>query len=96
LWAWKRIPFIAMPNIILQRRIIPELLGLHCRPETIAREIGKLLNDAGARQAMEEGYQEIRRHLGSDLPLGATEQTARIIEEMVGLTSPASPSVSVS
>lgn len=84
LWAWKRIPFIAMPNIILQRKFLPELLGLQCRPETIAREVSRLLHDPAARRDVEEGYREIRHHLGAALPHGATEQTARIIEEMIG------------
>jgi lipid-A-disaccharide synthase len=84
LWAWKRIPFIAMPNIILQREIVPELLGLNCRPEAIAAGITSLLKDGETRQIMERGYEEIRRHLGGDLPLGATERTARIVEDMLG------------
>src|SRR6202045_3003896 len=45
LWAWRRIPFIAMPNIILQREAVPELIGLNCQPEKIAHALIRLLTD---------------------------------------------------
>jgi len=83
LWMWKRIPFIAMPNIILQRLVVPELLGLNCRTETIAASIAGLLDDDEARRVMESGYAEIREHLGAKLSLGATERTVEILEEML-------------
>jgi lipid-A-disaccharide synthase len=37
----KRVPFVAMPNIILQRRIVPELLGEDCTPQNIARSFDR-------------------------------------------------------
>jgi len=83
LWMWKRIPFIAMPNIILQRTLVPELLGLHCRPEAIAAALSKLLGSGEARESMEAGYREIRGHLGENLSPGATERTVEILEEML-------------
>ena len=83
LWAWKKIPFIAMPNIILQRKLVPELLGMHCRPEAMAKALNGLLKNPEAMQEMERGYQEIRRQLGSELPHGATMATVRILEEML-------------
>ena len=89
LWMWKRIPFIAMPNIILQRVLVPELLGPKCTPEGIAAAVGKLLQSDEDRRSMKEGYCEIRRHLGGDLPLGATERTVEILEEMLGMSAAA-------
>ncbi len=83
LWMWKRIPFIAMPNIILQRPLVPELLGLNCHPEANAAGVSRLHDDDGARKSMEAGYGEIRRHLGGDLSPGATERTVEILEEML-------------
>jgi lipid-A-disaccharide synthase len=84
LWMWKRIPFIAMPNIILQRMLVPELLGLNCRPEAIAAGVSRLLRSDEDRRLMEAGYGEIRTHLGGNLPHGATERTVEILEEMLG------------
>lgn len=83
LWAWKRIPFIAMPNIILQRMAVPELLGWNCRPRKIARAVLSLLDDENIRDRMLGDYRSIRRALGSELPVPATERTAEIVEEML-------------
>lgn len=96
LWAWKRIPFIAMPNIILQRQIVPELLGLNCRPDAIAAGLTDLLKNGEARQTMEKGYEEIRKHLGGNLPVGATERTAQIVEEMLGVPGAGHPAAPAS
>jgi lipid-A-disaccharide synthase len=83
LWAWKRIPFIAMPNIILQREAVPELLGLKCTPQRIEQAITAVLEDEKVRLRMFHDYREICRALGSELPASATERTAEMIEEMV-------------
>ncbi len=83
LWSWKKIPFIAMPNIILQRELVPEMLGMKCQPEAMAMAVENLLSNPEAKQTMENGYQEIRRQLGSELPEGATVATMNILEEML-------------
>ena len=84
LWMWKRnVPFIAMPNVILQRLAIRELLGFECTPEKIAQTITGLLNDAPTREKMASDYREIREKLGAALPKPATLRTAEILEEMV-------------
>ena len=90
LWMWQRIPFIAMPNIILQRMAVPELLGLKCRPDLIAEAVGGLLRNDAEKTKMAADYAEIRRHLGAHLPQGATERTVEILEEMLGEPQPAS------
>lgn len=83
LWAWKRIPFYAMPNIILQREAVPEFLGVQCRPAKIAAALASLLDDGPARRRMMEDYVLIRQALGSELPVPPTERTAQILEEML-------------
>ena len=83
LWAWKRIPFLAMPNIILEREAVPELVGVNCQPEKIAAELSRLLQDEGARARMLADYVLIREALGSQLPVRPTERTAQIVEEML-------------
>jgi lipid-A-disaccharide synthase len=83
LWAWKRIPFLAMPNIILQREAVPEFIGVNCRPENIAAGLGRLLDDEAARAKMREDYALIREALGSRLPVPPTERTAQIVEEVL-------------
>ena len=83
LWAWRRIPFIAMPNIVLQREAVPELMGLHCTPRRIAAALLRILNDTVVRDKMLEDYGLIRQALGSDLAVTPTERTATIVEEML-------------
>ncbi|MDQ2659930.1 MAG: hypothetical protein M3Y03_05870, partial [Verrucomicrobiota bacterium] len=87
LWAWKRIPFFAMPNIILERGAVPELIGLHCRPERIAAELNRLLDDPEVRAQAARDFAQVRQALGSELPVPPTERTAQILEEMLRETS---------
>jgi lipid-A-disaccharide synthase len=79
----KKIPFIAMPNIIAGREIIPELISLRCRGPLIAEKVLSLLDDANRRSQMKRDYAEVRRALGSELPFSATERTVRMLEEMI-------------
>ncbi|MEO6907846.1 MAG: hypothetical protein ABI210_08140 [Abditibacteriaceae bacterium] len=79
----KKVPFVAMPNIIAGHEIIPELLGLRCRESLIAEKVLLLLNDANYRAKMKEDYARVRRALGSELPFAATERTVQILEEML-------------
>lgn len=83
LWAWRRIPFIAMPNIILQRQAVPELIGLNCQPKKIARALTSVLKNKSKRDRMLRDYEAIRRALGSELQVPPTERTAQIVEEML-------------
>jgi lipid-A-disaccharide synthase len=79
----KKIPFIAMPNIIAGREIIPELISLRCRGPLIAEKVLSLLDDADRRAQMKNDYAEVRRALGSELPFSATERTVQMLEEMI-------------
>ena len=88
-WQWKitgsgrRVPFVAMPNIILGRMAVRELLGPDCRPQNIVAEVERLLGDATLREQIRENYIEVRRALGAELPFSATARTATILEELV-------------
>jgi lipid-A-disaccharide synthase len=83
LWAWKRIPFLAMPNIILQRLAVPEYIGVKCRATSIAKSMAPLIDDGPARSKMLEEYRLIREALGAKLPVSPTLRTAQIVEEML-------------
>lgn len=83
LWAWRWVPFIAMPNIILQREVVPELIGIECRPQKIANALMPLLTDESVRARILRDYAVILRALGSELPTSPTERTAQIVEEML-------------
>jgi lipid-A-disaccharide synthase len=79
----RRVPFVSMPNIILERMAVPELLGDNCRAEPIARALQDILEDDATRARMTDDYAAVRRALGSELPHSATERTATMLEEML-------------
>jgi lipid-A-disaccharide synthase len=79
----KKVRFVAMPNILLDRETVPELLGDNCRPEPLAHALLGLLENPTAMETMRAGYGEVRRALGQDLARGATERTADLVEELV-------------
>ena len=84
LWMWKStIRFIAMPNVILQRKAIPELIGLECKPEKIAQAVADLLDDESQRVTMASAYAEVRAQLGASLPKSATLRTVEMLEEIL-------------
>jgi len=79
----RKIPFIGMPNIILGRMACPELLGKNCRAPLIARAVLDLLDSPAKTNQMRSAYQLVRRALGADLLLGATDATANMVEELL-------------
>ncbi len=75
---------VAMPNIILERALVPEMLGLRCNPHDLARELELLLDDSKRREEMRAGYREVRGALGEGLSVGATSGTINLLEELLG------------
>ena len=80
----RKIRFVAMPNIILGREAVPELLGENCRAPRLAEQMMSLLESAEQQARMRSDYALVRRALGSELPFSATEGTAEMIEKLVG------------
>ena len=76
-----------MPNIILQREAVPELIGLNCQPEKIAQALVRVLTDKTTREKILWDYALIRQALGSELETSPTERTAQIVEEMLSEAS---------
>jgi lipid-A-disaccharide synthase len=69
--ALVRVPFISLPNLILGRDLVPELVQK--RPEAVARAAQPLLDDGPERAAMTRGFAQVRRKLGES---GASERAA--------------------
>lgn len=82
----KKVPFVAMPNIILGRKAVPELLGVRCRPQPIAEAMSVLIESSEARVEMQQEYSRVREALGAGLPYTATERVTRMLEEMLDQT----------
>ena len=65
--------YAGLPNVILDRPLMPELLQYDCTPDRLVAELARLLDDPAARQAQLEGGREIRRMLS---PEGMTPSEA--------------------
>lgn len=72
------IPFIAMPNLIANRRIVPEYIQSAATPRALAAEAITLLTDEKAREDQRRGLAEVKEKLG---PPGAVQRGAVLIEE---------------
>ncbi len=76
-----RIPWVAMPNILLQKRIVPELLQNECTPDAVAAVVRELADDGPARVAMVEDLRVLRDQLGAEDAVG--NAAAYITEEFL-------------
>jgi lipid-A-disaccharide synthase len=65
--------YIGLPNVILNRLLMPELLQYDCTPDRLTPELARLLDDPAARAAQLAGGDEIRRLLS---PEGKTPSEA--------------------
>ena len=73
--------YISLPNILLQRPVVPELIQWDATPERIAENLLPLLSDTVARQAQLGAMDELEAMLG---PSDAITRTAQLIREMHG------------
>jgi len=83
----KKVPLVAMPNIILGRMAATELLAENCRPEAIIEALMKLLDEGETQQRLRDDYATVRRALGSELPYTATQRTATMLDELLAKSS---------
>lgn len=58
------VDFVTLPNLIVGREIIPELLLHHCTEDAIAANLAPLLRETGVRHAQLDGYKRMRAVLG--------------------------------
>jgi lipid-A-disaccharide synthase len=75
-----KVPFIAMPNLLLGRRAVTELVQDEAGPSRIAAETRAVLEDAARRERMRADFSEIRRMLV--LP-GAARRAAALALELL-------------
>ena len=76
-----KIPDIGLPNIVVGRRIVPELLQDDVNPEAIAAETLRLLIDGEARRQVLTDLEEVHTKLGET---GAVNRVAEVILEVAG------------
>jgi len=74
--------YIGLPNIILNKLIMPELLQENCTPENIVTKLEKLLNDEQTRERQVENFKLLRTQLMLE---GETpsEKAAQVILDVI-------------
>ncbi len=90
-WLGRRLvrtPYIAMPNLILQAPVLPELVQNDFTPEAVVNWVRKLLDDPGARAQMAARLGEVRERLG---PAGAIVRAADCIESALDARGASGP-----
>lgn len=73
-----KVKYVSLPNLIVNRKIVPELLLHECTAETIENNLSHLLYPSPERERQLSGYRAMRRRLGTDI---ATDNAAREIYE---------------
>ncbi len=58
------VPFFALPNLVVQKKIVPELLQTEVNPERLAKELFEITDDTDKRTRMIADLQDVRRSLG--------------------------------
>lgn len=77
-----RLPYIALPNILADAPVVPELLQYDATPAALASALTPLLSATPARRAQLEAFARIRASLGEG---GAVEKTARLVLDVAGV-----------
>jgi lipid-A-disaccharide synthase len=76
-----KVPFVSIANLIVGRRIVPELLQDSANPEDLARELIDILTNGPKRQAMIGDLDQAAKLLGGP---GASARVLAIIMEEIG------------
>ncbi len=71
-----KVPWVSLPNLILNRELFPELLQNKARGETLAAAVSAWLNNPETERAVREELQEVRRLCG---PPGCSARAAALI-----------------
>jgi len=71
-----KVEYAGMPNIIMNERLVPELLQKNLNAKNLINETKQFFNDVAHKTKILEGYKKIKESLGEK---GASRRTAEII-----------------
>ena len=74
-----KIPFVSLPNIILNKKIIPELLQKKCIAVNLTHEVEILLNDQNLSLQQVEAFNNVQTFITPDNGLLPSEYAAEVI-----------------
>ena len=75
-----KVPFFALPNLIVQKKIVPELLQTEVNPKRITREVFSVIDDNEKRAQMISDLDEVKKSLG--VP-GVIKSVAEFISQIL-------------
>ncbi|HEX9944855.1 MAG TPA: lipid-A-disaccharide synthase [Thermoanaerobaculia bacterium] len=75
-----RLPDVSLVNLVLGKRVVPELIQADASPERVAAEAARLLTSAEARHEMQTALGELRGRLGEG---GASGRAAAEVAAML-------------
>lgn len=75
-----KVKYISLPNLIVDRGFLTELIQDEFNPKTLMAELVKLLESADLRADQITAYKEVKRRLG---PAGASARTAELMIEQL-------------
>jgi lipid-A-disaccharide synthase len=81
-WLARRmiqVPYVAMPNLVADRPIVPELLQEACTADGIAEAVGKLLDSPAARAAQKAALADVCDKLGRGGPRPSARAAAVVL-----------------
>ena len=71
-----KVKYVALPNLIVNNSIVPEMLVHNCTVERVTRELSPLLHHSPKREWQINGYRNMRRRLGNSV---ASDYIAELI-----------------
>ena len=71
-----KVKYVALPNLIMNNSIVPEMLVHNCTVEKVTRELSPLLHHSPKREWQVNGYRNMRRRLGNSI---ASDYVAELI-----------------
>jgi len=77
-WMVGNVKYISLVNLILDRKVVAELIQYKFTADTLSRELAPLLPDGEARSRMLSDYKELLERVG---PPGASDRAAAIMVE---------------
>ncbi len=83
-WIARRVatvPWVSLPNLLLGRPVVPELLQDGCRPDRVAEHLHRVLADPQEARRQREALQQAAAALG---PPGAVDRAAREVAQRAG------------
>ena len=74
---------VNLVNLLLEQRLVPELLRGECAPERLAAEVALLIRDERVRAAHLAGYDEVMRCLGA----GGQSPSLRAADQILAIVA---------